>query len=587
MRKGTAETNNRASLACLALFVLISILLSGCGQSEYTVSFDRNDGAGDTISSQNVSSGKTIAAPDTPVRDGYVFLGWFQDAGLTQPWDAEKDKVRSDMTLYAGWDRDTGDSITEPGGDKEFSKLTSPENQEAACHYQAYFRPAMDDTDQPYVGDTMPFYEDGVYYIYYLKDRGDSRNHSIYLATTTDFVNYTEYDNVVLESTPGAQDDWIGTGSVVNVDGKYYLFYTGHTDGPMEYKEKVMAAVGDSPLAFTKLPDWELIPPNELGQKRDFRDPQAYYDPETGTIDLTVTAAQDGVARILKFTLSADLQTANYDGIIFTDPTGDFWNLECSDTFRIGDTWYITYSGQDDTLWFASSSTPYGPYGEAKRVDGKLFYAAKHVEDAQDAYMVGWARRSEAMSSTVGVTSWAGNLAVQKIVQKENGDLVLAPVDAVADSFTNRRALAVEESHVLVEAGNEDYTYADAFTCYESFLLSGEFRYEKEGTFGLSFDFNGDPELNKFITIDPAEEKLQLWFNEGSTLITETAIELQPGENYSFTYIQEGSVGIFYIDGQASLTVRLYGVSGKPVQLFAESNNVLFTSLRQYTRPLF
>ena len=94
---------------------------------------------------------------------------------------------------------------------------------------------------------------------------------------------------MVLESTPGAQDDWIGIGSVVNVDGKYYLFYTGHTDGPMEYKEKVMIAVGDSPLAFKKLPDWELVPPDELGQKRDFRDPQAYYDPETGTISLTVT----------------------------------------------------------------------------------------------------------------------------------------------------------------------------------------------------------------------------------------------------------------------------------------------------------
>lgn len=202
--------------------------------------------------------------------------------------------------------------------------MITPEAQEAACRYQVYFRPAMDGGDQPYVGDAMPFYENGVYYIYYLKDRGDSRNHSVYLAATTDFVSYTEYDDAVLESTPGAQDDWIGTGSVVNVEGKYYLFYTGHTDGPMEYKEKIMAAVGDSPLAFTKLPDWELIPPDELGQKRDFRDPQAYYDPETGTIDLTVTAAQGGVARILKFTLSADLQNAVYDGIIFTDPTGDF-----------------------------------------------------------------------------------------------------------------------------------------------------------------------------------------------------------------------------------------------------------------------
>lgn len=573
---------SRIYSTCAAL--LFCILLSSCGQSEYTVTFDTNCGADDMVSSQTVSAGEAIADSERPMRDGYVFLGWFQDAGLTQAWGADKDKVRSDMTLYAGWDKDTGDSITNPENDKEFLDLTSPESQEAAYSYKAYFRPAMDGTEQPYVGDTMPFYEDGVYYIYYLKDKGDSRNHSIYLATTTDFVNYTEYDNVVLESTPGAQDDWIGTGSVVNVEGTYYLFYTGHTDGPMEYKEKIMVAVGDSPLAFTKLPDWELIPPDELGQKRDFRDPQAYYDPETGNITLTVTAAQNGVARILKFTLSVDLQAAVYDGIIFTDPTGDFWNLECSDTFCIGDTWYITYSGQDDTLWFASSETPYGPYGEAKRLDGKLFYAAKHVEDGENAFMVGWARRSDAMSSTVGVTDWAGNLAVQKIVQKEDGDLVLAPVDAVAGGFTNRRTLAIEESHVYVEA-EDGYAYTDAFTCYESFLLSGEFRYDKEGTFGLSFDFSGDPELNKFITVNPAENKLQLWFNEGTTLITETAIDLQPGETYSFIYIQEGSVGIFYIDGMASLTVRLYGASGKPIQLFAENNSVLFTSLRQYTRP--
>lgn len=190
------------------------------------------------------------------------------------------------------------------------------------------------------------------------------------------------------------------------------------------------------------------------------------------------------------------------------------------------------------------------------------------------------------MSSTAGVTDWAGNLVVQKIVQTENGDLVLVPVDAITDGFTVRRLLAIEEPHMFVEA-EDAFTYTDVFTCYESFLLSGEFRYEKGGSFGLSFDFNGDPELNKFITINPAENKLQLWFNNGTTLITEAAAELQPGKTYSFTYIQEGSVGIFYIDNIASLTVRLYGASGKPIQLFAENNSVLFTSLRQYTKLSF
>ena len=184
----------------------------------------------------------------------------------------------------------------------------------------------------------------------------------------------------------------------------------------------------------------------------------------------------------------------------------------------------------------------------------------------------------------MGVTDWAGNLAVQKIIQKENGDLALAPVDSVAEGFTARRLLSVKKPEVLVKA-KDSYVYMDTFTCYESFLIQGEFCYEKEGIFGLSFDFDGNPGLNKFIAVNPAEHKLQLWFNEGDTLITETAAELQPGEIYSFTYIQEGSVGIFYIDGVAALTVRLYGASGKPIQLFAKENSVQFMSLEQYTRP--
>ena len=67
-------------------------------------------------------------------------------------------------------------------------------------------------------------------------------------------------------------------------------------------------------------------------------------------------------------------------------------------------------------------------------------------------------------------------------------------------------------------------------------------------------------------------------------MITETAAELKKDQEYSFTYLQEGSVGIFWLDGAASLTVRLYGVSGKDIRLFAENNTVSFTELREYTR---
>ena len=85
------------------------------------------------------------------------------------------------------------------------------------------------------------------------------------------------------------------------------------------------------------------------------------------------------------------------------------------------------------------------------------------------------------------------------------------------------------------------------------------------------------------LRISPSEGKVELAFYEGKTHITDTAVRLEAGKDYSFTYIQEGSVGVFYIEGLCSLTVRIYGASGKPIHFFAENNNVKFSSLRLYT----
>lgn len=459
------------------------------------------------------------------------------------------------------------------------SPLT-PEKMEAAHDYQFFFRPEIDGESQPYVGDTMPFYEDGTYYIYYLKEGGDSYNHSVYLATTPDFVHYTEYDDPVLSaSRADVQDSWIGTGSVVKAEGAYYFFYTGfNSSGSQEYHEKIMVAKGSTPTAFEKVAGWEIVPPAELNQKNDFRDPQAYYDSETGTISLTVTASQNGVAKILKYTVSPDLRSVSYDGPIFADPTGLFWNLECSDTFRMGDKWYLTYSAQEDTLWYASADSRFGPYSAPQRLEGKLFYAGKHVESETGSYMVGWVRRSNSASSTTEVNGWGGNMGVQRLLQKPDGSLTLAPVESVTAAFGTPKALAATEVSPAVGS------FTPAFTCADSFLLKGQFTYTGTGSFGLAFDFNGNEEQYKLISLNPAEHKLSLSFQKGAVPISETQVELVTGQTYSFTYIQDGSIGTFYLDGQTALTVRLYGTTGKNICLFAENGGVTFTALEQFTR---
>lgn len=474
---------------------------------------------------------------------------------------------------------------TSQNNDKDFTTLKTPGSQEAAYNYEYFFIPEKDNISQPYVGDTMPYYEDGMYYIYYLKDGGDSYNHSVYLATTTDFKSYTEIDKPVLEaSRGGGQDAWIGTGSVIKVDGEYLFFYTGHASGGTEYKETIMLARSDNPYSFTKDSTFEIIPDSSLKQKNDFRDPEAHIDEATGDIVLTVTASQDGLARILKYTVKRDLSGYTYDGIIYDDPVGVVYNLECSDTFKIGDFYYITYSAQDDTLWYASSKTPYGPYENARRLDNELFYAPKAVSDGISHYMVGWVRKSESPSSTYEVSGWGGNMAAQEIKQASDGSLYLAPMPSISDSYTVKRKLLSKKNSISIEAGSL-YDYEEAFTAYESYKLSGTFSFaENKGCLGLAFDYKKGVDDYKLISIYPKDEKITLEFDNGNNVITEKEIKLEPGVEYNFTYIQEGSVGMFYVDGITAFTVRLYGVSGKPVMVYAGDNNVKFSNLNEFTK---
>jgi uncharacterized repeat protein (TIGR02543 family) len=67
---------------------------------EYVVTF--NPQGGSAVRPALVTAGSAVEKPADPVRDGYVFTGWFKDAAATQPWDFAT-AVNSNITLYAGW----------------------------------------------------------------------------------------------------------------------------------------------------------------------------------------------------------------------------------------------------------------------------------------------------------------------------------------------------------------------------------------------------------------------------------------------------------------------------------------------------
>lgn len=67
----------------------------------HPVMFETNGGS--AVESTGVSHGEKVTKPADPVRDGYLFDGWYKDAALTTLWDFDADTVTSSTTLYALW----------------------------------------------------------------------------------------------------------------------------------------------------------------------------------------------------------------------------------------------------------------------------------------------------------------------------------------------------------------------------------------------------------------------------------------------------------------------------------------------------
>ncbi len=73
-----------------------------------TVKYSYNySGTGLYTTQTNINSGAALTAPESPVRSGYVFTGWYKDTSCMRPWNFSADTISTTTTLYAGWAANT------------------------------------------------------------------------------------------------------------------------------------------------------------------------------------------------------------------------------------------------------------------------------------------------------------------------------------------------------------------------------------------------------------------------------------------------------------------------------------------------
>lgn len=90
------------------LVAVVLVLLVGAGvfvirHNGFTVSFETDGGS--AVESVKVMHSELVGQDAVPVKEGWVFTGWYSDPACTQKWDLENDTVTGSMTLYAGWQK--------------------------------------------------------------------------------------------------------------------------------------------------------------------------------------------------------------------------------------------------------------------------------------------------------------------------------------------------------------------------------------------------------------------------------------------------------------------------------------------------
>lgn len=120
-----AFTSNSPITKDLNVYAIISN--PGIGPEQYfTVEFDSQGGS--IVNSIKVISTGTISEPSAPVKEGFVFEGWYTDQNCTEIFDFNT-KIMRNLTLYAKWseDENSGQIDTPDDWENPFIDVNEPD----------------------------------------------------------------------------------------------------------------------------------------------------------------------------------------------------------------------------------------------------------------------------------------------------------------------------------------------------------------------------------------------------------------------------------------------------------------------------
>jgi len=464
-----------------------------------------------------------------------------------------------------------------------------------------FYRPAG-----AWAADFIPFYKDGTFHLFYLLDWRDPHKHGEgtpwYQISTRDFVHFTEHGEMLPRGTPQEQDLYVFTGSVIEGEGRYHIFYTGHNSylrrqGKPE--QAVMHAVSDDLLHWRKIPEDTFYAPQVTFEPHDWRDAFVFRNEEAGEYWMLLAARlKTGPSRRRGCTAlcaSRDLKKWEVREPFWTP--GLYFTHECPDLFRMGDWWYLVYSTftERSVTHYRMSRSLQGPWvaPENDTFDNRAFYAAKTASDGKRRFVCGW-NPTRAESRDFQPWHWGGNLVVHEVVQEPMGTLAVRAPETVGKAFSKPIAFefkagigkcAIEQNGVRLEA-------PDSFACAVAGTPSEPCKIETTVKFdattrgcGIMLRVSDDLEEAYYIRLEPRRYRLVLdsWPRPGDVpfwVELERPALLLPGKPVELKVILDGSICEVYADAKVAMSARLYNRHSGQWGVFVNEGYAYFSNAR-------
>jgi beta-fructofuranosidase len=300
---------------------------------------------------------------------------------------------------------------------------------------------------------------------------------------------------------------------------------------------------------------------------------------------------------VAKYT-SSDLKSWEFQGPIYAPR--EQYMLECPDLFRMGDTYYLTYSW-DCVTYYAMSDSPNGPFKAPKNnvLDGNnfVFYAAKTAELNGTRYLCGWIGRA-GLTADSSIYQWAGNLLNHELVQREDGTLGVRAPQTFYGYFTNELpfravkkegSVKVKDNTVTLKADEGTHALADMGTRPATMMLECDVTFDEGGCVGFAF---GGTEADENWTALCLDARTGTLHYEG--LYIDQLATFDPGMFTTFDFSQkthhvtlvcENEIVVMYVDDSKALSSRIgHSVDGAHIGLFADGCDAEFSNIAM-SRP--